>query len=310
MHKPSIVTIVGPTGVGKSKLAMAIASVNNYEIVNCDSRQVYKFLDIGTAKPTIEERLKVKHHLIDICNPNERFDLALFRDMASSAISTIQSRGNIPLLVGGTGQYIWAILEGWDPPKVKPNLQLRDHLQQKAKAQGYLSIYQDLMKRDSKAAQRIDPKNIRRVIRAIEIHEELGQLPNKKKSAKSLHSPHTIIGITSNRKNLYNKIDNRVENMFANGFVDEVDSIVKMGYSLELPSMSSVGYREIGKYLINEMSLSETIQQIKYRTHRIARHQYAWFSLSDPRIHWLNSDENTGNLYNDYLEQIGKDMLE
>jgi len=282
-----LVAIVGPTAVGKSALALRLAQTLDGEIVSADSRQVYRYLDIGTAKPSPEERALVPHHLIDVVDPDEDFSLALYQEMAYQAIEAIQSRGKLAILVGGSGLYVWAILGGFKIPHVPPDASLRKSLEDRAKKEGYMALYEELEQVDPDAAQRIDPRNVRRLIRALEVFRTTG-LPISKLERSSASLPTLVIGLTTERRELYRKIDSRVDGMIERGFVKEVEGLLKRGYSLDLPSMSGLGYRQIGQYLKGQIDLPTAVQQIKYETHRFARHQYAWFRPSDERIHWFD----------------------
>jgi len=281
-----LVVIIGPTGVGKTRLALQLALKYNGEIVNADSRQIYRFMDIGTAKPTKEEQSLVPHHLIDIVNPNEDFNLATYKQLACQTISDIQNRDKSPFLVGGTGQYVWAVLEGWLIPQVPPDIEYRRSLEQKAKDNAD-ELYQELLKLDPKAAEKIDPHNIRRVIRAMEVSRQKPFSQSYGKESPPFES--SIIGLTMERKELYRCVDARVDEMIKYGLINEVEKLIGMGYSLTLPSMSSIGYREIGQYLQDKMTLEEAIYKMKTGTHRFIRHQYAWFRLKDERIRWFDS---------------------
>jgi len=291
----ALVAIVGPTAAGKSELALGLGRELDAEIVSGDSRQVYRYLDIGTAKPAPEERRLVPHHLIDVVDPDEDFSLATYKDLAYAAINDIQRRGKLPLLVGGSGLYVRAVLEGWGIPQVAPNAQIRQELEARAEAGGGDTLFQELRGLDPEAAGEIDPRNLRRVIRALEVCRSTGRRfwELRKKNPPDFDA--LIIGLTMERAELYCRIDSRVDRMIERGFVDEVRGLIDRGYTLGLPSMSSVGYREIGRYLNGEMDLPGAIQRVKYETHCFARHQYAWFRLSDERIHWFESNEETGN---------------
>lgn len=280
-----LVVIVGPTGVGKTRLALQLALKYNGEIVNADSRQIYRFMDIGTAKPTKEEQSLVPHHLIDIVNPDEDFNLATYKQLACQTISDIQNRDKSPFLVGGTGQYVWAVLEGWLIPQVPPDIEYRRSLEQKAKDNAD-ELYQELLKLDPKAAEKIDPHNVRRVIRAMEVSRQKPFSQSYGKESPPFES--SIIGLTMERKELYRRVDARVDEMIKYGFINEVKKLTGMGYSLTLPSMSSIGYREIGQYLQGKMTLEEAIYKMKTGTHRFIRHQYAWFRLKDEKIRWFD----------------------
>lgn len=283
-----LVAIVGPTGIGKSRLALRLAPAFNGEIVSADSRQVYRYMDIGTAKPGPQELSLVPHHLINIVNPDEAFSLAQYQARAYKAIKDIQRRHKLPLLVGGSGLYVWAVLEGWRIPQVPPDLEFRHSLEKKAASTGPDELYQELMKVDPAAALKIDRRNVRRVIRALEVHRKMktpfSQLQEKKPPLfKTL-----IIGLTADRTELYRRIDLRVEEMMKRGLVTEVEKLVKMGYDFNLPAMSGVGYKQIGMFLKGELTLTAALPQIKFETHRFVRHQYAWFQLKDKRIKWFD----------------------
>lgn len=283
-----LVAIVGPTGSGKSQLALRLAQAFNGEIVSADSRQVYRYMDIGTAKPSPKELSLVPHHLIDIVNPDEAFSLAQYQALAYRAIEDIQEHHKLPILVGGSGLYVWAVLEGWRIPPVSPDPEFRHSLEEKAANTGVDELYQELMRVDPAAAQKIDRRNVRRMIRALEVHRKtrasFSQLQDKE--APSFHT--LIIGLTTDRTELYRRIDLRVDEMIRQGLVAEVEKLVNMGYDFNLPAMSSIGYKQIGLFLRGGLTLTAAIQQIKFETHRFVRHQYAWFQLKDERIHWFD----------------------
>ena len=286
-----LIAIVGPTAAGKSRLALELASRFDGEIVNGDSRQVYRRMDIGTAKPSPQERDQVPHHLVDIVDPDEPYSLALYLTQARQAIEDIQGRGKLPFLVGGTGQYVWGLLEGFHAPQVPPNPSLRARLEVQAVEEGTEALWQRLQEVDSIAASRIDHRNVRRVVRALEVYQETG-IPfsqAQRREAPSYRS--LVIGLTLDRPRLYERIDRRVEAMVEKGWPQEVAQLLEHGYSPELSSMSSLGYREMAAYTGGEMTLEEAVGRIKTATHRFARHQYAWFRLKDPRIHWLDADD-------------------
>jgi tRNA dimethylallyltransferase len=283
-----LVAIVGPTGVGKSRLAIHLAGIYNGEIVSADSRQIYRHLDIGTDKSPPELLARVPHHLIDIADPDEDFSLAQYQSQAYHAIEDIQKRGRLPFLVGGSGLYVRAVIEGWEIPGVPPDADFRYNLERRAGDEGSEDLYQELVRIDPAAARKIDPGNVRRVIRALEVHGKSGtpfsQLGRKQAPAFAAF----ITGLTADRQELYRRIDARVDEMLSRGFVAEVENLLKMGYDLDLPAMSGIGYRQIGSFLQGEMTLDAARQKIKTETHRLARHQYAWFRLNDERIHWFD----------------------
>ena len=291
MSKLPVVAIVGPTGVGKTALSLALAERFPVEIVSVDSRQVYRGMDIGTAKPSSQERARVPHHLIDVVEPTEEFSLAAFLELARAAIGKIHAKGKLPLLVGGTGQYLWALLEAWRVPAVAPDPAYRQEMAAVAEAEGAEAVRSRLAAVDPRAADAIDPHNVRRLIRALEVHHQTGVAW----SAMQLRGPEPyralVIGLTLPRQRLYQRIDQRVELMVQNGLAEEVGRLLAGGVTLAHPSMSSVGYREIAACLAGDVALEEAIRNIKTGTHRFARHQYAWFRLSDARIRWLEAGE-------------------
>jgi len=278
--------IVGPTGVGKSHMGIQLAQALGGEIVNADSRQVYRFMDIGTAKPTPQERAIVPHHVIDVISPNENFSLAQYQQLAVRAIEDIQQRDKLPIVVGGSGQYVWSVLEGWGIPQVAPNPEFRQGMQERADMGEGDKLHEELNAVDPEAAERIDPRNVRRTIRALEVFNETEtpffQLQRKEAPPSNIF----IIGLTADREELYRLIDIRVDRMIELGLVDEVRRLVNRGFSFDMPAMSSIGYRQIGHLLNDELTLPGAIQQIKFETHRFARQQYTWFREEDTRIHW------------------------
>ena len=286
-----VVVIVGPTAVGKSQLAFHLAQRLDGEIVSADSRQIYRYMDIGTSKPSPGERALVPHHLVDIIDPDQDFTLALYQEMAYQAIADIQRRGKLPLLVGGSGLYVWSVVEGWQIPRVPPQLELRRELEARVDSEGVKALYRELEEADPKAARRIDPHNVRRVIRALEVWRLAG-VPFSQLGRKEAPSLATlVIGLTTERADLYHRIDTRVDGMIEQGLVAEVRDLMERGYGLDLPSMSGLGYRQIGGFLRGEMELSAAVQQVKFTTHRLARHQYAWFKAGDERISWFDVRE-------------------
>lgn len=291
MSQKHLIAIVGPTASGKSKLALFLAKNIRGEIINSDSRQVYRYMDIGTAKPSLEDRNFVPHHLYDIVNPDEPINLAEYQERANIIIDSIFQRGNIPILVGGSGLYIWSVLEGWKIPRIEPDMELRQKMEERARREGAESIYQELEKLDPTAAKTIDPRNVRRIIRALEIGYKQS-CPSRPCRKETPQFPTFIIGLKMERKRLYNRIDRRVEEMIAQGLVEEVKSILTRGYPESLPALTSaVGYKEIIRYLKNELSLGEAMLRIKFETHRLARKQFSWFREGDERISWLNVDD-------------------
>jgi tRNA dimethylallyltransferase len=286
-----LVAIVGPTAVGKSRLGITIAKEFNGEIVNADSRQIYRYMDIGTAKPGGAERQAIRHHMLDIILPDQPYSLATFQEAAFGCIANIQEAGRLPVLVGGSGQYVWSLLEGWSIPAVAPDPVFRERLERRAESEGVSSLYRELENIDPASAARMLPYNLRRIIRALEIYDKTGKLPSSLREKRGLPYPVLIIGLTAQRERLYNLIDSRVDRMLADGFAGEVQHLLDMGYHSALPSMSSLGYGQMADHLAGSISLQEAVQAIKYETHRFARNQNAWFRQSDVRIQWFETGD-------------------
>jgi tRNA dimethylallyltransferase len=283
-----LIAVVGPTAIGKSALAMRIAQKYGGEIINADSRQIYKYMDIGTAKPGRDERERIFHHLLDIIEPDEQYSVALYQRSANSVISDIKKRGKLPVMVGGSGQYVWSVIEGWQIPEVKPDPDFREKMEKLAIQEGSDALYSRLVSIDPGAAAKILPGNLRRIIRALEIYEQTGLKPSVLQTKSPVSYPVLLIGLTVARDMLYATINDRTDLMMASGLVAEVQKLLQMGYSAGLSSMSSLGYREIASYLGGQLDLPGAIQKIKYETHRFARSQYAWFRLRDNRIRWFD----------------------
>ena len=287
---PPLVVIVGPTAAGKTDLAVHLAQEVNGEIVSADSRQVYRGMDIGTAKATREEQERAAHHLIDVVDPDETLGLAQFQEMANAAIADITARGRVPLLVGGTGQYVMAVVEGWKVPRVPPDEALRRDLYRQADEEGAEVLHARLRALDPAAADRIDARNVRRVVRALEVCLVTGE-PISEQQGKS-PPPYRILilGLSLPRAELYRRIDDRVERMMEAGLEDEVRGLVTAGYGFDLPAMSGVGYGQFAPYLAGEATLEDVMGEIKRATRRFVRHQANWFRQGDARIHWLEAE--------------------
>jgi len=286
-----LIAVVGPTGIGKSRLALRLAKVFQGEIVGADSRQVYRYMDIGTAKPTPQELAFVPHHLINIINPDEEFSLATYQELANRAIDDIYRRDKLPFLVGGTGLYVKAVLEGWQIPRVSPDKDFRYNIEKSVNEKSIDEIYQELVIADPDAAAKIDRRNVRRVIRALEVHAKAGKAFSQLGGKVTPAFVPFIIGMTAERSGLYRRVDRRVDEMLDRGLVSEVENLLKSGYDFSLPSMSGIGYRQIGQYLKGELTLEAAIQKIKTETHRFIRHQYAWFRPTDEKIHWFDAEQ-------------------
>ena len=274
---PPLIAIVGPTAVGKTALSIGLARQLSGEIVNADSRQIYRYMDIGTAKPTAAERAAAPHHLIDSVTPDAPYSLAVYQAEALAAIEQITTRGHWPLLVGGTGQYAVAVLEGWDIPRVPPQPDLRARLEAEAAAQGTPALYARLQALDPAAAAKIEPNNQRRIIRALEVYEITGQPISAQQTKTPPPYRITTLWLTLDRPTLYRRIDDRVDAMIAAGLVEEVRGLIERGYDWSLPAMSSLGYKEFRPCFEERAPLEECIQRLKFNTHAFVRKQDMWF---------------------------------
>ena len=287
-----LVCVVGPTAAGKTALAVSLAQLLGGEIINADSRQVYRGMTIGTAKPTEEELATAPHHLIDILDLPESFGLAMFLEHAEAALRGIRKRGRLPIVCGGTGQYVWGLVEGQRVPAVPPDPEFRAEMRAEAETLGANELHRRLAVIDPKRAAALDPRNVRRVIRSLEIHRATGQLPSDLQPEGKSELPNVVVlGLTMPREILYQRIDGRVDRMMQDGFLEEVEELATSGYPMGSGPLDSPGYRELGLYLEGELTLNEAVARTKTQTHRLARRQYAWFKLSDPRILWLDAAE-------------------
>lgn len=270
---------------------MELAERLNGEIVSADSRLFYRGMDIGTAKPTREEQNRVPHHLIDIADPDEILSLAVFQQKAREAIADIHTRNKIPFLVGGTGQYIRAVTEGWTPPEVTPDERLRGELEKMKDKSGVYWLYEKLKNIDPGAAEKIDPRNYRRTIRALEVILTTGRRFSEQRGQSD--SPYSLItiGLSRPRAELYERVDQRIEIMFASGFLEEVRSLLAKGYSPSLPTMSAIGYREGVRVINGEQSEEQAKAEMRRITRVFVRRQANWFKESDPNIRWFRVEE-------------------
>ncbi len=291
MDQHPLILIVGPTAVGKTEIAIQLAERLDGEIVSADSRLFYRGMDIGTAKPTREEQARVPHHLIDIANPDEVLSLAVFQQKAHDAITDIHVRRKLPFLVGGTGQYIRAVTEGWTPPEVLPDESLRDELARIKDEKGLKWLHDKLRSLDPVAAEKIDARNFRRTIRALEVIMTTGRKFSEQRGQSASPYHLVTIGLTRPREELYQRVDQRIEAMFANGFVDEVKSLLDKGFSPTLPNMSAIGYRECVSVAKGELSEEQAKVQIRRGTRVFVRRQANWFKESDPNIHWFKVED-------------------
>ncbi|MEI7645390.1 MAG: tRNA (adenosine(37)-N6)-dimethylallyltransferase MiaA [Chloroflexales bacterium] len=277
MTEPTLTVIVGPTAVGKTALAIAMARRVGGEIVSADSRQIYRGMDIGTAKPTPAELAGAAHHLIDIRDPDEEFSLAAYQDLAMAVIADIVARGRTPLLVGGTGQYLAAVLEGWQIPRVPPQPELRAELEREAAALGAEALHARLADVDPSAAAQIAPRNLRRVIRALEVYAVSGEPISAQQTRQPPPYRIRTIWLSRERAEIYQRADARVDAMLAAGLAAEVAGLRDLGYGWELPAMSSLGYIQLRPFLEGQASLDVCAERLKFDTHSFIRRQGAWF---------------------------------
>jgi tRNA dimethylallyltransferase len=287
-NKPLIV-MVGPTAVGKTEISLRVAEQLRGEIISADSRLFYRGMDIGTAKPTTEELNRVPHHFISISEPDQDWSLAVYLPNAVDIIQEIHSRKNLPFLVGGTGQYIQAVVQGWQLPPIKPDPALRNILGRWAEQVGVEGIRTRLTELDPEAAEGIDGPNLRRMIRALEVTLSSGKKFSEQKKQKGAPYQVLQIGLTRPREDLFQRIDLRIERMLEEGLVREVQALLDNGYSPELSSMSAIGYKQIVNFLSGKCSLEESVQQIRSKTRKYVRQQANWFQENDPDIHWFSA---------------------
>lgn len=286
-----VIVIAGPTASGKTDLAVELALRVDGEIISADSMQIYREMNIGTAKPTIEERRGVPHHMLDIINPDEEFSVAQFQEGAKDCIKSILERGKIPIVAGGTGLYINALVYNITFSETITNWEYRDRLQNLAQEQGPQVLHELLQKVDEKSAASIHPNNIKRVIRALEVFETTGRSISEHQMESRLEPPpydFKVFGLDVERDQLYERIENRVEKMMAMGLHDEVQGILKKGYSPELISLQGIGYKEMITAIQGDCTLAEAIDHIKMGTRHLAKKQMTWFRKTEG-LKWMKT---------------------
>lgn len=285
MNKIPVIIILGPTAIGKSKLGIELAEKIKGEIISADSMQVYKYMDIGTAKPTAEELAKVPHHLININNPDQKWNLSMFHKECHKLIVNIYSKNKIPIIVGGTGLYLWSLIEGLDLPLGAPSQELRKELEKESSAQ----LHNKLSNLDPKASEKIHKNDKKRIIRALELCINLGQPAS---SAQKKNKPNNynfyIVGINDDRDKVYQQINKRIDKMISAGLIDEVKLLLNKGYSEKLTSFQALGYKEVVGYLNGRYSKEEMVEELKKRTRNFARRQLTWFKRFK-NINWIES---------------------
>ena len=292
--KQKLIVVAGPTASGKTRLAIDIAKSVNGEIVNADSMQIYKYMNIGSAKPTLEEQSEAKHHLIDFLDPDEEFSVADYTDLVHKVIAEIASRGKVPIMCGGTGLYINSVVNDITFGEIETDYKLREELNELAKQHGSQYLLDILKEFDPVSAQRLHPGNLRRIVRAIEFYRTTGipisEHQEMTKQKESRYEP-LMLCVKWDREVLYDRINKRVDIMLNDGLLDEVKRLMEMGYTKELNSMKGIGYKEIIDYFEGNMSLEDTVNLIKQSSRRYAKRQLTWFRR-DKRIHWLDANED------------------
>lgn len=308
--RENLMVIVGPTAVGKTAISIKLAKILNGEIISADSMQIYKYMDIGTAKVTPEEMEGIPHYLIDVVYPDEEFTVADYKELAEKIISDINKKGKIPIVVGGTGLYVNSLVYDLNFTKVPPNEKIRKRLNELADKYGNEYIHNMLEKIDKESSKRIHVSDRKRIIRAIEIYEVTGiPMSEQNRDFRKQNDRYNLamIGLNMDRDKLYERINMRVDKMIENGLIAEVANLLKMGYTKELTSMQGIGYKEIIKYLEGELTLEESIELIKKGSRNYAKRQLTWFRR-DSRIKWFNLDEysNLDILVNQIVNYVEK----
>jgi len=311
LESPTVLVICGPTASGKSSTAIQVALELHGEIVSADSMQLYRGMDIGTAKVTPEEQALVRHHLIDCCEPGDSFSVAKFKELATAAIRDIQSRGKLAIVCGGTGQYISALTQGIDYVDIPVDLHLRESLNQRAREEGLESLYLELSHVDPAASQAIKPQDQKRIIRALEIFHQTGKPKTEHLAQSRLKGPDfnfIVYCLTHQREVLYDKINQRVQWMVDSGLVDEVRQLLATTAGLQLPTAwQAIGYKEIIAYLQGQKTLQEAISDIAQATRRYAKRQLTWFRNME-EVHWLQdlSPEQAARVMIESMKQQAK----
>ncbi len=293
IKKNNLFVLIGPTAIGKTSISIKLAENMNGEIISADSMQIYKFMNVGTAKITNDEMKSIPHYMIDIIYPDEEFTVANFRDRANQLIIDINKRNKLPMVVGGTGLYINSLVYDLTFTKVAPNFDIRNRLESLEEKYGSKYLHQELEKIDSISAERINPNDKKRIIRALEIYEVTGRTMSEYN--KDFRKPREdnnliMIGLNMERSILYDRINQRVDIMIQGGLIEEVKNLIAMGYNKELVSMQGIGYKEIIMYLEGDISLNDSIELIKQGTRNYAKRQLTWFKR-DNRIKWVEVDK-------------------
>lgn len=313
MNKIPLIIILGPTAVGKTEIAIELAKRIDGEIISADSMQIYRYMDIGTAKPDLEERQGIPHHLLDVVYPDENFNVSIYKDLAIEKIRDIYSRGKIPILAGGTGLYVNSLIYPLNFTKVARDKEYRDSLEKEVENRGKEWLHKQLQGVDPKTASRLHPNDVRRIIRALEVYHTTGKPISRYSHQDQQKNEHmnndgqnnneyaiTLIGLSIARDKLYDRINKRVDMMLENGLIDEVKWLIENGYNKDLNSMQGLGYKEIIQYLMGRRTLTESIYILKRDTRRFAKRQLTWFKRLT-YVNWIDMDEFNKDGLVDYL---------
>lgn len=293
MKKP-LVIIAGPTAVGKTEISIEVAKRLNGEVVSADSMQIYKFLNIGSAKPTKEEIQGIPHYLIDEIDPKAEFSVSQYRDLAKKYIDKVISKGKIPIVAGGTGLYVNSLIYDMDFSSTRSDNSIRERLTSEYERYGIEYLHSKLKEVDKEAAERIHPNNVRRVIRALEVYYTTGESIKdfSKDLVENEDYEYILIGLNRDREELYERVNKRVDIMFNSGLIEEVKNLVEMGLKVEDISMKGIGYKEVIGYLDGEYDLERAVELVKRNTRRYAKRQLTWFKRYE-KMKWFNLDKDT-----------------
>jgi tRNA dimethylallyltransferase len=290
-----LIAIVGPTASGKSDLAAELAHRLGGEVVNADSRQFYRGMNVGTAGPSADQLALAPHHLVGFLEPTQSFSLTGFLELARSLVKEIDSSGRLPILSGGTGQYVWGLLEGWDVPKAPPDPAVRSRLESELRDKGVGCLAARLQAMDPVVAARTDLRNHRRVVRALERLEAGADIGAQPRKAETPPYDALVIGLRVERAELHARIRARIDHMISQGWRDEVARLLDAGVPIDAPALSAIGYREMARYLAGELTLDQVKREATVATNRLVRHQNNWFKPDDPRIRWIDIGDHALN---------------
>ncbi len=307
-EKPKVIVICGPTASGKTGLSIELAKKINGEIISCDSMQIYKDMNIGTAKPTVEEMQGIKHYMLDFVSPNKRYSVADFKKDATSAIQTVLSHEKVPIIVGGTGLYVNSLVQNITYPEIETDLEYRNYLEERIQKEGLNTLYEEAKKIDSDAMQSISQNDKKRIMRVLELYHQTGKTKTMLEQESKLEPPayeYIVFAINMEREKLYERINKRVDIMIEQGLIQEVENLVKK-YETLPTAIQGLGYKEVISYLNGNLTKEEMIEKIKMETRRYAKRQLTWFR-KDKSIKWLNGlmpvNENIQCILEEYSER-------